>query len=415
MEVLPSSLNLFDVRPSMLAVQESEIIETSPLNSLDNASSLDFTSLAYVDKYKDISSVMISMKLRLLKTDQTTYSTADTVQPYLIPNIPSSLFKACFISVQSTPINGFENNMGYKDFIECAVNYSEATLKSRFGSQMFITDGDEAKLKKYSENSAIFEVCAKVNVGNIKKLLLPGVSLSFRFVLENPDFYIMETAATSSILKILDARLYTKHLTLSQDMNLAVERNLAANKVVSYQYRRPVLVTNILTKGISSAHMPAIWTGIKPSLVLFFMARHSSASGSRTENPYTLPHFNINAFSFLIDNALRPANSYKVDSEKCYSHIFSRLHESLGYTAHNSDACCAITTENFKDSLFVIGEDLTRFGTANTDVIDPLTQSTVGVQLSFSKPLTDNISIFLWMLIDTEFTIDKHRAVSLIY
>lgn len=418
MEVLPSALNLFDTRPSMLAVSESEIIEISPLNAVDNATSLDFNCLAYIDKFKDLSSINMSMTCKLLKSDLTAYKAEDTAQPYLIPNIPSSLFKACFISVQSTPINGFENHMGYKDFIECVTSYSENTIKSRFGSQMFITDASETKLKKYSANSASFQVNAKVNVGTIKKLLLPGTSLSFRFVLESPDYFIMEASTTTSVLKILDARLYIRHLTVNNDLLLSIERSLQSNKVVSYQYRRPVVVTNTVPTGITSVNLPMMWTGIKPSLLLFFMCKHSSVSGKRTENPYKLEGFNINSFSFIVDGALRPKNSYKIsveDGDKSYSHIFSRLHESLGYNTNNSDACCAITFENFKNSLFIIGEDLTRFGTSNTDVIDPLTQATIGAQLTFSKPLTEPVSLFLYMLIDTEFQIDKNRAVTLVY
>lgn len=418
MEVLPSALNLFDTRPAMLAVSDSEIIEVSPLNSLESASSIDFTSLAYNDKFKDFQSIYLSMLLRLVKkSDSGLYKKEDTDQPYLIPNIPSSLFKACFISVNSTPINGFENNMGYKDFVECVVSHSETTLASRFGSQMFVTDANEAKLKKYTANSATVQVFSKVNVGNIKKMLIPGTSLSFRFVLESDDFFIMETNKTSSVLKILDARLYIRHLTVNQDLLLSIERGLMSNKVISYQYRRPVIVNSNISKGISSVHAPALWKGLKPSLVLFFMVKHSSVSGSRLELPYQMKNFNINSFSFLVDGQLRPANSYKISVDEAnqgYSHIFSRLQESLGYSLNN-DSCCAITAENYKDSFFIIGEDLTRFGTSNTDVIDPLTQATIGVQLNFAKPLADPVTIFLYMLIDTEFQIDKNRAVSLVY
>lgn len=416
MEVLPSELDLFAEKPFMLAVTDSEVIETAPLNSLDNTTSLDFSSLPYIDKFKDLQNIFLKLKLKVLKKDGTAYVKTDTTQPYLVPNICSSLFKSCFISIQSTPVNGYENNYHYKDFIECGLSYNKTTLSSRFAAQMYDSDATEDTLKKYSENSALFEVFAKVNVGSIQKLLLPGVGVTLRFVMENPDFYFMESDATSSILKIVEARLYIKHINVSNELILSIEKNLNSGKVVKYQYKRAVIVSTNVPAGISSLQLSSMWTGLRPSLALFFMCKHKSTSGDRTLMPFQFMNFGLNSFSFVLDGALRPSNSYKIsveDEDKAYAHIFSRLHESLGF--NNTDRSCAITPENFKDSYFIIGEDLTRFSTSNSEVLDPLSQTTLGVQGNFAKPLADPVSVFLYLLIDTEFQIDRNRSVTLVY
>lgn len=417
MEVLPNELNLFDTRPLMMAVTGSEILETSPLNSLDGNNSIDYTILGYLDKFKDLQSIHLKLKLRVLKKDGKPYTVADTDQPYLIPNIGSSIFKSCFISIQSTPINGFENSYNYKDFLECSLSYNKTTLSTRFSAQMYNGDETEATLKKAIANSATFEIFTKVNVGSVTKLLLPGVSLSLRFVLENPDFFFMEdTTKSDSILKILDARLFCRHISVDNSFMLSVEKKLLSNNNICYQYRRPVIITNNVPAQISSINLPAMWTGMKPSLALFFMVKHSAVSGSRKLMPYKFENFNISSFSYVVDGALLPPNSYKIsvdDADKSYSQIFARLHESLGYG--NADRSCVISSDNYKNSFFIVGEDLTRFGTANTEVLDPLSQVTLGVQASFSKALESPITVFLYLLIDTEFQIDKNRAVTLVY
>lgn len=329
-----------------------------------------------------------------------------------------SIFKSAFVSLNGNNLRAVEANYHIKEWIETSLNFNVESAESRLSSQLYVPNAVEATLKQVSKDSKTFELYGRINLLNISKLLLPGISFSLRLNLENPDFFIQEDIAktkTTSKLKIVDAKLYIRHVTPSSDIVLAHERLLSSGKNAIYEYKRGEVISSNVAAGTKNILIPNFYNGPKPSLIVFGMLPNKSFTGDRASNPFKFGHNNLTAFNFIINGASRPANPYTIQNDtthSCYAHLFSRVYEALGY--HKSDQSNLITKSNFIIDHFLIIEDLSTFNIALTDVLEPASNVSIGINATLSTSLTSTMTCVLYMLIPSRFEVSANRAVTVI-
>lgn len=410
-EFMPEQLDLFTSKPLMLGVVNSEIIECTPINSLDNATSLLFESHAYNDRLKDLDHCHLKMKFKLLKKDSTEYSKADTAQPALVNNFLHSIFKSAFITLNGQNVHSQETNYRIKEYIECGLNNTSTTIDNRLSAQLFFADSNNAKLKNVGKDSKLIECFGKINLLNTGRLLLSGVSFGLRLNLESSNFFLMETGTADAVIKITEAKLLIRHVTLSNELALSIERQLT-NKMVQYEYTRGNVISVHIPAGMTSLNVSNLFNGIRPNLAIFMMTDHKAHLGDLTLDPFKMEPFNLSSFSFVIDGVLKPPNSYNIEDDT-YTEIFAKLYESLGY--HNVDRSSVVTLENFKTHYFMIAQDLTAFSTGLSQILDPIQQVNIGVIGKFSKALAKPITGLLYILQAAKFEISSNRSITVNY
>lgn len=222
---------------------------------------------------------------------------------------------------------------------------------------------------------------------------------------------ITKTKTTSKLI-IEDAKLYIRHVKPTTDILSSHERLLLRGEMAVYEYKRGEIITQNIAAGSSNIQINNFYSGPKPSLIVFGMLTNKAYTGDRATNPFAFHHFNLRSFHFSIDGTHRPQNSYDViidETHNCYAHIFAKLYESIGY--HNSDRSNLVTHANFIENHFLILEDLSNFNLALTDINEPLRNVNIGVNAVLAKPLTENITCMLYMLIPSRFEIGSNRQV----
>lgn len=417
-EYIPEELNIFSNRAFLNCISESSHKEYSALNTLDGANSLEFNSLAYTDQYKDLSWVFLKLRLQVTKGDGTLFKETDQEQPHLTTNALHSIFKSAFISLNGNNLRNVEQNYHYKEWIETTMNFNIEYANSRLTSQLYIPNSTSDALKKAPKNSKVFELYGRINLINVAKLLIPGVSFNLRLNLESPEFYFVEDIVktmTTSKLKIDDAKLCIRHVKPSSEVLLAHERLLASGEPAVYEYKRGEIFTQNVAKGASNLNIMNFYSGPRPSLALFGMVKNSSYTGDRKENPFEFKPNDLKSFNFVINGNARPLNPYEfiVDStHSCYTHLFSKVYESLGF--HNSDRSNLITYDNFAKDHFMIVEDLSNFNIGLTDINEPLRDVTIGINGTFNKATTETLTCILYLLIPSRFEVSGNRAVTLV-
>lgn len=421
-EYIPEELDIFTQRPILMSIVDQNVIETSSLNSVENSNLIEFKSSAYMDKCKDLNAVFLKLKLRLLKDDGSVYNhnettKVDEVQPNLITNALHSIFKGVHISLNGTNVHSVEDNYHYKEFIETTLNFGIEAAQTRLSSQLYIPNASQERLGEVSRDSSVFDLYGKVNVMNLDRYLIPGVDANFRFSLENSDFYINEKSATKkSVLKILEAKLYVRHVTPISDLLLSHEKFLASGKQAIYEYKRGTVISQNIPTGVTNLNIPNFYNGgVRPSLIIFAMVDNSAYAGSRSSNPFEFKPFGLTSFNFVVNGSSKPSNSYEIrmeKGEKCYSQVFAKLYEALGY--HNNDKSAIITKENFAKDHFFIAHDLTSNNSALSDVNEPYSTVNIGVSGSFNKPLKSTVTCLMYMLLPSRFEVSGNREVKVI-
>jgi hypothetical protein len=362
-----------------------------------------------------LSWIHLKLRLQLLKKDLTVFKAEDTVQGHLISNALHSIFRSAHVSLNGQSVRNVDSNYHIKEFIENSLNFSEQTVQNRLSAQHY---GDESSLTSISANSKVFEIYGKINIFNLSKFLIPGVSFTLRLHLESPTFFIVEDVTktkTETQLKIVSSRLYIRHVVPTNDVILAHERLLSQNKRAIYEYKRGNVITQNIGKGTNNLEILNFYTGIQPSLVVFGMIDNDAYSGSRSKNPLEFKHNSLTSFNFVVNGTSRPVNPYSVEIDEkheCYAHLFSRIYESLGL--HDADKSNLLTPKTFKDKMFLIAEDLSVFNLALTDILEVSRSVTIGVSGSFAKSLPQNITCILYLLIPSRIEIAADRSVSLV-
>lgn len=419
-QYIPEELSLFTERPLLLSIQDSVIHDYHPLNTLEGATNIEFMSLGYTDKFKDLSHIFLKLKLQVLKKDGTMFKATD-LKPHLVSNALYSIFKSAYCRLNGNNLRNVEGNYHYKEYLETSLNFDKLCATSRLTSQLYVPNAEQAKLELVSKNSNIFDLYGKINLININKYLLSGVSFSLRLNLENPDFFFMEDTGTTgtnttSILKIKEATLYVKHILPREAVLLSIEKVLSSGRNCIYEYRRGEIVTQNIASSSSTLNIPNFYTGPKPSILVFMMCENKAFAGDRTKNPFEFKYFDLSTFNFVVNGQVRPKSGYQmtiIDSEQSFNHIFSKVYESLGY--HQSDKSTLINSTNFKTTHFVIVEDicaLSGLGLSKINELDEIV--TIGVSGTFSKALTSTVTCILYMLIPSRFEVNAQRQVILV-
>lgn len=175
------------------------------------------------------------------------------------------------------------------------------------------------------------------------------------------------------------------------------------------------IVTQNIAKGVANLSITNFYRGVKPSLIAFMMVDNAAFAGDRALNPFEFKMNGLRTFNFIVNGSAKPTNPYEMWVDKdhnCYSHVFSKVYESLGY--NDSERSSLITYENFKSTHFMIVDDLTSFNVGLTDINEVNAEITLGVNGTFASALTNGITCILYMLLPSRFDVSANRAITLI-
>lgn len=411
-EFLPNELNSFTKKPFLLSVVENKYHEYSPINTIDNNSGIEFVSQAYSQKFKDLSNVYLQLQVQLLNKELKKYTTSDVVQPAFINNVLYSLFKSAYVYLNNVQVVGIDNNLIFREYIECLLNNSEEVSKARLECQGFFNDS--TKLVDFTKNSKVVELFGRINLLPITKLLIPSVSLQIKFNMENPNMFIQEDSKIHSNFKLLGAKLFVKHVIVKDDLLLSTERFLTNHNAV-YEFNNAIVISANVPASSSTLNLTNIYNGFRPSMIGFTMVSNKNFSGSRLTNPFDFKLFGLKNFAFLIDNQESPTPSYDLTNTtetSNFNRAFLSIYQSLNLM--DSERGCLINRENYMKDRFMILSDLTSFDNALMDVNEAPSNISIGVTGSFSTALTETVTCLFYLLIPKCIEISANRAVTVV-
>lgn len=138
-EIIPEELDLFSQKPVLLCLKESSTIEYSPINTIENASTLEFVSPGYPDLLKDMSYVFLRLKCQVVKADDSKYKAKDENQPLVCTNLLYSIFRSAYIMLNNQTVSAVDLNLHYKVCIGKLSNRRAATVTGEHNILLFLS------------------------------------------------------------------------------------------------------------------------------------------------------------------------------------------------------------------------------------------------------------------------------------
>lgn len=411
MECMKSELDIFQPTPVQASILKSEEVCLNPVNSLDNANTLEFISLGHGDTYRDLSSITLRLKVRVIKEDGTVYTTADTDQPAVVNNILHSLFRTCRVYLNNKLVSSSDSNYHYKAYLGTLINYGTDAVHTHVETAGWIIDNDDLDdlttkntgmlgRKNMIKDSQSIEIMGKIHadIFNQPKLLINNVDLKILLTLEKPSFYIMETDKSKSIIQIQAAILHIKHLTISP--NILMAHHVMLSKVNAlYEYKHTEIKTFTVPSGNHSISLDNAIVGKLPNVLLFTIVENEAYTGSKTKNPFNFKHSNLSHFSLYVNGVQVPNQVIETDfAGKQYTRAYRTLFTGTGI--HHSDNGHQISLNAIANGFFLLAFDLTADGAAYDSCRSLLNQGTIRIDARFKEPLTKTMTCLVYAEFD---------------
>ena len=235
--------------------------------------------------------------------------------------------------------------------------------------------------------------------------LLSGVTLRIPFRRSIDNFsLISDDAAKSYKIKITEANLYVRKMTLNDDVVSAIEKTLLSSPA-SYPYLETITKTFLASAGLQSWKQEDVF-GREPIRRLATCLNTNEAFlGSKLLNPFHYRKFNLEQIC-IYRNGLPVADSpiSTHDSKRVYFNTMS----DLAYIDNGH----GISLEDYPN-LFIMVFDLTSTQQASHHFFHPeLTNCSVSIELKFSAALAHNVEIFIIGEKASTIYIDSARKVS---
>ena len=169
-----------------------------------------------------------------------------TNSPYFCNNVLHSLFSDCTVSANGIKISNANGNYAHKSFIETEFSHNKGAKTTWLACQGYsyeenpgaLSTGEVNRRKALVRQSAECTFYGKVAVDffTCDRHLLRGVTLRIAFRRSIDDFVIMsDDAAKHYKVKIVEANLYARKMTLNEYIVSAIEKTLLTNPA-SYPY-----------------------------------------------------------------------------------------------------------------------------------------------------------------------------------
>lgn len=141
-EGIPSELTLFDLPPTLTAVQDAYFAEIRPLSQISNDVPIEFriaasNTLDYLDLYGS----QIYVKLKITKSDSSNLDGSSKVGPTNL--FLQSLFSNVEVTLQNKVTLTCANNP-YRAMIQTLLKYGSDAENSQLATQLFNKDSNEA-------------------------------------------------------------------------------------------------------------------------------------------------------------------------------------------------------------------------------------------------------------------------------
>jgi hypothetical protein len=409
---VPEGFDLFSENNYLTSVEESTVLEYAPLASLEGASSISFNCIGLNNRFKDISHVYLSLKLKLTKENNVAYAAKDLTQPILSSSM-FSLFKSLYVGANNINIFKVENLYHYKEVIDTYFSFSKEVGENRKSSSLFAHNNDMTFMKEISKNSKIFDCFGHINIP-VSKYILPLVDLTFRFDFEKPEFYLVQTDDAKAELHILEAKLFVRHVTPTPSLSLSIENALTVSPA-NYDFKKPLLITQNVPTGSQSLNLQNLYQGLRPSFILCTFISSKEMEGDLKKTPYAFKPFGLKTFNFVVNGNLLPQTPLEFDvgdSATISARMYERLFES--FELSKTDKAFQITRKMFNENFFFITQNLSLEYNAFSNILEPPSSCNIGITGSFSQALTESVTVLAYLILDSRFEISKARQINVV-
>ncbi len=420
-----SELNLFDVPPTQVVVENCRWNEINLRNACTNTGPYEF-HIGPNPQYLHLAKNYLFIELRIVKANGNAliHTAGDANVDPLVG--PINAIGKTFIKQVKLTLNGVEvfdsgDKYAYRAFMETELNYGYDARYSHLQSSMYSQDtphdhvDDAANTGLQSRatpfrGSAWVQVMAPIHCDLFaqNKYLLNNMDLRLTMY-RNPDtFCILSPAATQNYkIEVENMKWYVKGVEVSKSVSLALEQSLM-QYAAKYPIRRVELRTIHVNLGARATPDTAIFNGQIPRRLVIGCVDADAYHGTYTKSPFNFKNYGINEVSAIAGGQTYPSKPLTTDfANNRYIRAFVQLFEGLGICDDNKGN--TVNLNKFKNGICIFAFDLSPDEDDGGDHWDLVKEGETTVNIQFSAATAVAIEVVVYAEFDNLLTIDHSR------
>lgn len=419
-----SELDLFSEEKLQASILNRSEVAYHPINSVEDASSIEFLSPGASASYRDLSNIFLKVKVQILKDGQTPFKqpvgsgTGDAIdtQPALVANSLHSLFKSITVQLNGTTVSTHEF-YPYKHYLELITNYSAAAISSNFYTAGSFLDDEglhdlasntaHIKRRSFTLDGKTWTLYGRLSLdlSNQPKLLINNIDLRITLHLASNEFALFSPTSNGTF-KIKEAELYLTHCHVNPNLML-LHNQFLTKRNIQYQFLRTTIKCITIPSKIQSFTLENLFSGPLPSFLILTFIENSSFVGQYKKSPFNLKKMGIRSLQLMKNSELIPHEPLMFDSEDD-ARPYTLLLDQLDILNRDKAAC--ITKSKYDNGYFLAAFNLSPLAQIeNCRNINH--DGTLRVNIQFDTNLENSVTVLVYAMLPDVLEVDKNFNV----
>nr|XP_022311101.1 uncharacterized protein F54H12.2-like [Crassostrea virginica] len=425
------SLELFQVPPTNIALEDSKWIEYYPVSrgrgrfDRGNSSSTPVNNIVH----SLFSEIDLSLNGKVITPGTDTYPYKAYLEKLLSyeHNTLNTQMKACTLWQKDTP--GYMDNVDLADARFTPQKF-DVTLKASGGKDTEVIIDEplgEAELPVGSRNEGLRKRHEWV-AGSHKIVLLDrlhldlfqqekfipnGVDIRLRFNRTKSSFYMMTAANSSGKVQILSMLMWVRKVRPTPTVLNAINQGLNT-ETAKYPLRRVEVKTFTIGAGTHSKIEDHLFQGQMPKRIVVGLVANDAFNGIPTRNPFNFQNAGVKKLEISINGETITTRPYEPDfADNLYLRSYLSLYQGLGKLG--DDWAPDVTLGEYKNGYTLWCIDFTKDQEAQLDKFHLIQTGNLRIELQFAQNTVETLNCVVYAEFDNLLEINKQREVSIDY
>ncbi|XP_052695795.1 uncharacterized protein F54H12.2-like [Crassostrea angulata] len=391
------SLELFQVPPTNIALQESKWMEYYPVASTLNSDTapIEFDIQGQGDEFIDLSQTYLQVVCKFTKGDGSNLTDG---------HMDDAKLDAATQSKSQFDVPAGDNPK---------VTVTAANLELSYP--------DGAKNEGLRKRHDIIEDSKKITL--IDRLYLDlfqqdrfipnGVDIRLRFNRAKSDFYMMTAAGSTGKVSIISILLWVRKVKPTPTVLNAINQRLNT-ETAKYPLRRVEVKTFTIPNGIQSKISDHLFQGQMPKRLVIGFVPNASFNGDSTKNPFNFKNYKVKKLEVSINGDTISTRPFEPDfTNNLYLRSYLSLYQGLG--KFGSDWAPDINFEEYKDGYTLWCIDFTKDQEAQLDKFHLIETGNLRIEVQFGENTPEALNCLVYAEFDNLLEINKQREVNIDY
>lgn len=330
-ELETSEFDVFSTPPVDTVYEKSNEHIYGPLNSLSQTadSTITFMLPAFSEDFIDLSSLRVfgEARFRQVQDDGSLVAVPEDVDFSICNNFPNSIYSKMEVSLNQVEVmNSTNMTYPYKAFLEDYFSHRKCSRESDLVAGMWADDQvANAETNVTTAAASGFNVRKALvakgetfyyshrlhcDLFSLKKLLVPNVAIKIDLTRAPESFFVIAADAQDKKLKleIISLKVHLKTIKAST----ALERisSIALKNNMRYSFIESNVTFSAIPKGIKTATIPSVLSGILPTLC-FVGFLDNEATSKISKNPFVFKNHDVESLQFFVNGRAQPSFPFK--------------------------------------------------------------------------------------------------------